>query len=250
MVFLLIGFEVNLHGLLQAWKAVLVAYGIVTLGRGVVIFVVSGLIRATRERIPVRWSAILTWGGLRGALPMVLVLSLPEDFPYRELLVSMTFGVVILSILIHGLTMSGLMGWLGIVAPQPERKEYELARGRMQAARAALRELEEMSQVHFADPSLLSSLRQKYDRLVEQAGAQLRETPLKLEDLQNEQLLWIWRRVLLAEKDEILRAFKQGVLTHQTYNHLLADVDARLLQVESGEKPELPIQKDDKAQKS
>ncbi len=117
IVFLLIGFEVNLHSLLLSWKAVLVAYAIVTLGRGVVIFAVSGLLRATRERIPARWSAVLTWGGLRGGLPMVLVLSLPADFPYRELLVSMTFGVVILSILIHGLTISPLLRWLGIVVP-------------------------------------------------------------------------------------------------------------------------------------
>ena len=57
---------------------------------------------------------MLSWGGLRGALPMVLVLSLP-GFPHRELLVSMTFGVVMLSILVHGLTMSPLLRWLGIV---------------------------------------------------------------------------------------------------------------------------------------
>jgi CPA1 family monovalent cation:H+ antiporter len=241
IVFLLIGFEVNLHSLLLSWKVVLVAYAVVTLGRGVVIFAVSGLLRATRERIPARWSALLTWGGLRGGLPMVLVLSLPADFPYRELLVSMTFGVVILSILIHGLTISPLLRWLGIVLPQGDRQEYELARGRMQAARAALGELDRMTQVHFADASLLSSLRQQYDRAVEQAAAQLRETPLKREDIQSEQLLWVWRRLLLAEKDEIIRAFQQGILNQQTYNQLLADIDARLLQVESGEEPDLPI---------
>ena len=243
IVFLLIGFEVNLHSLLLSWKAVLVAYAVVTLGRGIVTFAVSGLLRATRERIPARWSVVLFWGGLRGGLPMVLVLSLPADFHYRELLVSMTFGVVILSILIHGLTVSPLMRWLGIVVPQADRKEYELARGRMQAARAALGELDRMSQVHFADANLLSSLRQQYDQVIDQAAAQLRETPLKREDIQSEELLWVWRRVLLAEKDETIRAYQQGILNHETYNQLLADVDARILRVESGEKPELPIKK-------
>ena len=245
IVFLLIGFEVNLHSLLLSWKAVLVAYAVVTLGRGVVIFAVSGLLRATRERIPARWSAVLTWGGLRGGLPMVLVLSLPESFPYRELLVSMTFGVVILSILVHGLTISPLLRWLGIVVPQRDRKEYDLARGRMQAARAGLSELDRMTQVHFADADVVSSLRKQYDRVIEQAAAQLRESPLKREDIRSEQLLWVWRRVLLAEKDETIRAYQQGILNHETYNQLLADIDARLLQVESGEKPELSIQKED-----
>jgi CPA1 family monovalent cation:H+ antiporter len=244
IVFLLIGFEVNLHSLLLSWKAVLVAYAVVTLGRGVVIFAVSGLLRATRERIPPRWSAVLTWGGLRGGLPMVLVLSLPESFPYRELLVSMTFGVVILSILIHGLTISPLLRWLGIVVPQSDRKEYELARGRMQVARAALAELDRMSQVHFADTGLLSSLRRQYDQAIERETARLRESPLKREDIQSEQLLWAWRRVLLAEKDETIRAYQQGLLNHEIYNQLLADIDARLLQVESGEEPELPIKRE------
>ena len=60
---------------------------------------------------------------------MVLVLSLPKDFPRRELRVSMTFGVVILSILVHGLTMSPLLRWRGIVRGHQEHAAYELARG-------------------------------------------------------------------------------------------------------------------------
>jgi CPA1 family monovalent cation:H+ antiporter len=175
---------------------------------------------------------------------MVLVLSLPADFPYRDLLVSMTFGVVVLSILIHGLTISPLLRWLGIVAPQRDRRDYELARARMQATRAALTEVDRMSQLHFADGSVLSSVRQQYNRAIEQAATQLRETPLDRKDIQSEQLVWVWRRVLLAEKDEIIRAFKQGILDHETYNQLLADVDARLLQVDSDGEPERSAQKD------
>jgi Na+:H+ antiporter len=65
--------------------------------------------------MPSGWSLVLAWGGLRGALPMVLVLTLPTTFPYRELLVSMTFGVAVLSILLQGLTMRWLMTRLGAV---------------------------------------------------------------------------------------------------------------------------------------
>jgi hypothetical protein len=102
-----------------------------------------------------------------------------------------------------------------------------------------------MSQVHFADASLLESLRQQYDQIVEQAATELRQTPLKREDIQSEQLLWVWRRMLLAEKDEIIRAFQQGLHNHETYNRLLADADALLLQVESGEQPQLSVQQDE-----
>ncbi len=83
IIFLLIGPEVNFQALLSAWQAILVAYLVVTGTRALIIFGASSLLRRTRERVPWAWSVILTWGGLRGALPMVLVLSLPRTFPHR-----------------------------------------------------------------------------------------------------------------------------------------------------------------------
>ena len=56
---------------------------------------------------------MLTWGGLRGALSMVLALGLPPEFPRRDLLVTMTFGVVLVSILIQGATAGPLLRALG-----------------------------------------------------------------------------------------------------------------------------------------
>ncbi|MDP9378628.1 MAG: hypothetical protein M3Q29_00460 [Chloroflexota bacterium] len=62
--------------------------------------------------------------GLRGALSLALVLSLPltlpdgTPFPNRSLLLAMTFGVVGLSLLLQGLTMSPFLGWLGLTGPQ------------------------------------------------------------------------------------------------------------------------------------
>lgn len=177
IVFLLIGFEVNFTALLASWQEILVAYLVVTAGRALVIFVASSLLRRTRERIPWSWSIILTWGGLRGALPMVLVLSLPKDFAYRELLVSMTCGVVILSILVHGLTMSPLLRWLGIVHGQQENAAYEMTRDKLQTAKAALEEIDQMSQVRFTDPEVLAG----QEKLLADIDAQL----LRLESGEN-----------------------------------------------------------------
>jgi CPA1 family monovalent cation:H+ antiporter len=117
IVFLLLGLQVNIPALLGFWVPILAAYLVVTAGRALMIYLGCAFVRLTRERFPWRWSAVLTWGGLRGALPMVLVLSLPKSLPNRELLVSMTFGVALLSILVQGLTMSGLLSWLGLARP-------------------------------------------------------------------------------------------------------------------------------------
>jgi CPA1 family monovalent cation:H+ antiporter len=109
LVFLLIGLEVSVEALLLAWVPVTLAFLAVTLGRAAVVLMVSSLFRRTTERIPWRWSVMLTWGGLRGALSMVLALALPGDFAERQLVVTVTFGVVLLSIVLQGTTAGPLL---------------------------------------------------------------------------------------------------------------------------------------------
>ena len=235
IVFLLIGLEVHFRSLLASWQAILLAYLVVTGGRALIIFGASSLLRRTRERIPWAWSVILTWGGLRGGLPMVLALSLPKDFPHRELLVSMIFGVVILSILVHGLTISPLLGWLGVVRGHQERAAYELTRGKLQAAQAALDELDQMSHVHFTNPEVLASLRREYEQKVERDRAALDELHLERQQFHAEELQLARQHLLLVEKDKVIDAFHHGVLSQAVQEKLLADIDARLLCLESGE---------------
>ncbi len=52
-----------------------------------------------------REAALLTWSGLRGALAVALVLALPPATPHREVLVAMTFGVVLFTLVVQGLTL-------------------------------------------------------------------------------------------------------------------------------------------------
>lgn len=137
--------------LLSTWQMILIAYLAVNLGRAVVVHGASALFRFSRERIPWSWSGVL----VRGALPMVLALSLPGNFPQRELLVTMTFGVVLLSIMIHGVTMSPLLRWFGIVHGQERRAAVELARGKLMVANAALRAVDEPASGRFWNRTLI-----------------------------------------------------------------------------------------------
>jgi CPA1 family monovalent cation:H+ antiporter len=114
IVFLLIGFEVAYGNLAAAWREVLIAYVAALIARAAVIAAVTGLVARTAERIPARWSMVLTWGGLRGALSMVLALGLAPEFAGRQMLVTMTFGVVVISLVLQGLTMPLLLRALRI----------------------------------------------------------------------------------------------------------------------------------------
>jgi CPA1 family monovalent cation:H+ antiporter len=235
MVFLLIGLEVHFEALFGSWQVILVAYLIVTAGRGLVIFAMSGLLRRTREKIPWSWSVMLTWGGLRGGLPMVLVLSLAKNFPHRDLLVTMTFGVVMISILVHGMTVSPLLRWLGIVKGHEHREEYEFARGKLQAASAALEELERLSHVHFSRNDVRGKLKDEYEKRIMVEQNRIGELELDRAAVAAQEASWARRHLLLTEKNHVIDSFQQGLLDQEIYEKLLADIDARLLRLESGE---------------
>jgi len=48
---------------------------------------------------------VMTWGGLRGGISVALALSLPAESSARELLIAVTYVVVVFSILVQGLTV-------------------------------------------------------------------------------------------------------------------------------------------------
>jgi CPA1 family monovalent cation:H+ antiporter len=114
IIFLLIGLAVNFRSMEKIWHLIVIAYIIMTISRAAIIFVVRQFLQRSGERMSQSWAVVLTWGGLRGSLSMVLVLSIPNDFAPKTYLVPLTFGVVILSILIQGLTMSPLLRYLGL----------------------------------------------------------------------------------------------------------------------------------------
>jgi monovalent cation:H+ antiporter, CPA1 family len=55
-----------------------------------------------------RTITILTWGGLRGGISVALALSLPSG-PGRDAVVTITYMVVVFSILVQGLTLNRLL---------------------------------------------------------------------------------------------------------------------------------------------
>jgi CPA1 family monovalent cation:H+ antiporter len=112
IVFLLIGFEVHPRNLLGSAAIIAVCFSVVVLARFGIVAAVTAMLRRTAERVPSTWAWLITWGGLRGALAMVLALALPLDLPHRSLLIDLTFGVVTVSLLLQGLTIPALTGRL------------------------------------------------------------------------------------------------------------------------------------------
>ncbi len=233
VVFLLIGFEVRVSSLVQSWKPIVIAYLAVTLGRAAIIYLVTLILRRTYEAIPWSWSAVLTWGGLRGGLSMVLVLALPKDFPFRDLLLTITFGVVIVSILSQGLSMGRLLKWLKLVGSRLERQEYERERATLRAKTAALSALEAMVKAGVVHAEVASGLKEEYARATAEAEQRIKDMHLQASELQAEEKHAARRHLLIVEKDAILSAGHQGHLSQEALELLLANVDGRLYELES-----------------
>jgi CPA1 family monovalent cation:H+ antiporter len=68
---------------------------------------ISTLLERTRgKEFPRNWRDGLVWSGLRGAISIVLVLGVARILPHGETMIALTFGIVILSNVLQGITMS------------------------------------------------------------------------------------------------------------------------------------------------
>jgi Na+:H+ antiporter len=103
--------------------AVLLTPVVVLLGRGLTVYPLSLRFQHSRWADSLREQHVLWWGGLRGALALALVLSVPPTLPLRHEIVVVTFGVVAFSIVVQGLTMPLLLRRLGFLPKLPPAKE-------------------------------------------------------------------------------------------------------------------------------
>lgn len=124
IVFLMMGLEVNVPFLLDNTLIIFLAFLAVLASRAISVYAPIPLLKRMRQPIDMKVSTILWWGGLRGSLSMVLVLSLPHSIPAREALIAMVFGVVVLSVVVQGSTMGFLLKMLSFISKRTEAEAF------------------------------------------------------------------------------------------------------------------------------
>lgn len=161
LVFILIGLQ--LRGVwdgLENWSvgeltaATLAVVATVVIIRGVWVFPATYLprliprIRANDPFPPWTSPVIISWAGLRGVVSLAAALALPREtdlgspFPERDLIIFLTFAVILATLVGQGLTLTPMVRWLGVTSDGKAEREATLAR--REASRAALSRLDEL----------------------------------------------------------------------------------------------------------
>jgi Na+/H+ antiporter len=97
-------------------------------------FLFSARIRRVEKRPS--WQSVLVcgWAGLRGTVTLAAALSIPESqpdgspFPGRDLVIFLALAVIVVTLLLHGMTLEWLICRLGLKADDTRAKEDRLAR--------------------------------------------------------------------------------------------------------------------------
>jgi Na+/H+ antiporter len=193
VLFMLIGLQLPavIEGLESYSTASLVGYAaaicaVVVGARLVWLFTVTYLIRALdrrpqqrERRVDAQTRIVVAWAGMRGAVSLAAALSLPFEtdagapFPERDLLIFLTFSVILFTLLFQGLTLPTLIRRLGVVEDGTE-EAHEEVKARIRAADAALSRLDELGAEDWTRNETVERVRQLYDyrrrRFKAQAG--------------------------------------------------------------------------------
>lgn len=182
------------------------------------------------DRFP-KWQhvAIVSWTGMRGVVSLAAALALPlatadgKPFPGRDLILFLTFVVILVTLVVQGLSLPPLIRWLGIKDDGLMEKEERQAR--LKANQAALTQLNELKERDPAKLDALQRLRIEYEdhiRQVEGAEPESAGTPLRRFSSEYERLS---RVALLQERQTILALRNDSVINDEVLRRIQRDID-------------------------
>jgi CPA1 family monovalent cation:H+ antiporter len=242
-LFVLVGFQLRtiVDGLGGTSAATLASYalavaGVVIGARLFWLFTTPYVIRALdrrpsqrARRIGWRQRFVSGWAGMRGAVSLAAALALPlrtdagTPFPHRDLLLFLTFAVILATLVLQGLSLPAVIRRLGV--SDEGAAESEEVRARLLATRAALDRLDELAVEDWTRDDTIERLRNTYlyrkRRFAARAG--------KIEDDGYEDRSLSYQRVLqsvlAAQREALVDARGEGTISNETMNRVMTDLD-------------------------
>jgi CPA1 family monovalent cation:H+ antiporter len=186
---------------------------------------------------------VIGWAGMRGIVSLAAALALPREFPYRDLILFITFGVILATLVVQGLTLPAIIRALRL--PNEPDADDEETTARYLGALAAIERLDHLAAgaggvMAERQASGIARLRAEYDERVEYYSRRL--TPLSdvsasdsaggadgtsnngVEEACTVNLNYR-REALAAERQMVVRLRDQGVIGDEVLRAVQEDLD-------------------------
>jgi CPA1 family monovalent cation:H+ antiporter len=197
-----------------------------------VVYLPRVLSRRLRQRDPAPpWThaVLLSWGGIRGGISLTAALAIPlvvrsgVPFPYRDLIIFLTFSVILITLVVQGLTLPVLIRALKIGTDSS--LEREANRARVAVARASLARLDQLVAAGEAPQELAEHLREHYEHRMHRFAEILRGNPGDPHEVPIEVYQNVRRQLLEAERLALIDLRDRGEITDDALRRVERSLD-------------------------
>jgi CPA1 family monovalent cation:H+ antiporter len=180
-----------------------------------------------------RYTVVMAWGGMRGAVSLAAALAIPATvseggaFPARDIVISLTFLVVLCTLIGQGLTFPWIIRALGVT--EDDGAEREEAKARLKAARAAMVRLDQLSLEDWVDPAEVTTFRARYQEQADHYRAHFEGSDLEPEEVRIEASRRLRRELLEAEAGAIIRLRDDGYIADDVLRRVQRGLDLEVV---------------------
>ena len=182
---------------------------------------------------------VVSWAGMRGVVSLATALALPLDTPGRDVLIFVTFCVILATLVGQGLTLAPIIRALHVTSLNGSQADCDELRARTAAVEAAVARIEELAGEWPTHLPLIDTLRAQYSHrathFAELAPGPDGDGPN--DDGAAEQELIehrkIRRAVIDAERGALLDLRRQGEIDDQALRRIERDLDLEELRLEA-----------------
>ncbi len=209
LLFMMIGLSADVNNLLEMWQSILFVVVAVTLSRAIVVYFFVPLTTRCFKLPAVSFGErhIMWWGGLKGGLAIAIVLSIPDTLADKQLLIDLTVGVVLFSLLVNATTVGHLIHWLKI--DRLTTNEWAEFQQNMSKIKHSVDDiLHDFSEMQLLNTTLQHSVEGAFERDIKDASPYL-TVDQRIDQIQNS--------VLQAEMNKLDYLHEIGVINYYTY---------------------------------
>jgi len=209
--------------------AVLVSLTVIALRFAWVFVVLYAPNRLVRRMSDARGAVFVSWAGMRGAVSLAAALALPfqtdngEPFPGRDLIVFLTFAVILATLVGQGLTLPLVIRTLGLEDDGLEERED--AKARIRVAEAALARLEELVDEDWVRDDTAERVRGSYRFRTSRFRARLDDGDDGTVEARSQDYQRLRRELLEAERTALVELRRSGAISNDVWMRVARDLD-------------------------